>query len=361
MRVRLRGIHSATKKLADGSKRTYYYAWKGGPRLEGQPGSAEFVTAFNKAMAERSAPAAGLFQELIALFRSSSEYKRIRPSTKRDYDRYLAMIETDWGNVPIRFIEDPSFRGKLKGWRDKMASTPRKADLAWSVLGRVMSVAKDRGRIKENPAARGGRLYKADRVDSIWTDDAINLARAKLPKDLSDAMMLALWTGQRQGDLLTLPWSAIDGDFIRLKQSKGGRRVAVRVIAPLRALLDAIPEKGKLILTNSRGQPWTSSGFRASWGKKLAEIGIADLTFHDLRGSAITRLAEAGCTEAEIASITGHSPATVSAMLDRHYLSRTDAISDSAGRKLEAAEARRSSQTGRQTEGESVESDATDN
>lgn len=360
MRTHLKGIHTTIKRLADGTKRTYYYAWKGGPRIEGSPGSPEFVIAYSKAVSERTAPKEGSVFTIISEFRGSSEYKKLRASTKRDYDRYLKLMEEKWGKTPLRFTETPGFRGDLKVWRDSMASTPRKADLAWSVMARVFSVAKDRGRIKENPAARGGRLYKADRVDSIWTDDAINLARAKLPKDLSDAMMLALWTGQRQGDLLTLPWSAIDGDFIRLKQSKGGRRVAVRIIAPLRALLDAIPEKGKLILTNSRGQPWTSSGFRASWGKKLAEVGIANLTFHDLRGSAITRLAEAGCTEAEIASITGHSPATVSAMLDRHYLSRTDAISDSAGRKLEAAEARRSSQTGRQTRGESVESDATD-
>jgi hypothetical protein len=39
MRVRLKGLNSITKKLADGSRRTYYYAWKGGPRLEGKLGS----------------------------------------------------------------------------------------------------------------------------------------------------------------------------------------------------------------------------------------------------------------------------------------------------------------------------------
>lgn len=368
MRTNLKGIHSAHKKLANGSKRTYYYAWRGGPRLDGEPGSPEFMASYNKALAEREKPPEGCFFTLIAEYRGSAEYKKLRPSTTRDYDRYLKIIEEKWGRTPIAFISTPGFRGDLKSWRDKMSETPRKADLAWAVLARVLSVAKDRGRIKDNPAARGGRLYKADRVDAIWTKDTIDLARAKLPKDLSDAMMLALWTGQRQADVLTLPWSAIDGRFIRLKQAKGGRRVSVRIIAPLRRLLDEIQrrpphkdkagvvrEKAKTILTNSRGEPWTSSGFRASWGKKIAEIGIAGLTFHDLRGSAITRLAEAGCTEAEITSITGHSPATVSAMLDRHYLSRTDALSDSAGQKLEDAEERNSRQTERQTEAEGVE------
>ena len=44
------------------------------------------------------------------------------------------------------------------------------------------------------------------------------------------------------------------------------------------------------------------------------------MTFHDLRGTAVTRLALAGCTEAEIATITGHSLRDVRAILDTHYL-----------------------------------------
>jgi integrase len=37
-------------------------------------------------------------------------------------------------------------------------------------------------------------------------------------------LLLALWTGQRQGELLKLPWSAYDGAYIRLRQSKTGVR-----------------------------------------------------------------------------------------------------------------------------------------
>ena len=59
-----------------------------------------------------------------------------------------------------------------------------------------------------------------------------------------------------------------------------------------------------------RGKPWTSDGFRASWGKACKRAGIVGVTFHDLRGTAVTRLALVGCTEAQIATITGHSCAT---------------------------------------------------
>lgn len=46
MRVRLKGIHTAIVKRADGAKRTYHYAWRGGPRLVGKPGSPEYVTSY---------------------------------------------------------------------------------------------------------------------------------------------------------------------------------------------------------------------------------------------------------------------------------------------------------------------------
>ncbi|WP_426614329.1 hypothetical protein [Bradyrhizobium sp. McL0616] len=58
-------------------------------------------------------------------------------------------------------------RYDFKSWRDKYANTPRKTDLAWTVLARILSFAKDRGIVTSNPSERGGRLYVADRRDKI--------------------------------------------------------------------------------------------------------------------------------------------------------------------------------------------------
>jgi hypothetical protein len=54
-----------------------------------------------------------------------------------------------------------------------------------------------------------------------------------------------------------------------------------------------------------------------------------------LRGTAVTRLALAGSTEAEIAIFTGHSLNDVRDILNRHYLSRDPALAESAVAKLE--------------------------
>jgi integrase len=156
--------------------------------------------------------------------------------------------------------------------------------------------------------------------------------------------VLALWTGQRQGDLLALPWSAYDGQFIRLRQRKGkegkGRRLKIPVGAPLKAMLDQTQRVATVILTTTNNTAWTEDGFRASWGKACTKADIPDdLTFHDIRGLAVTRLAEAECEAPEIATITGHSLKDVEAILDAHYLGRTTKLAASAVAKLERAAA----------------------
>jgi hypothetical protein len=44
MRINAKGLHWTTVTLADGGRKTYWYAWRGGPRLVGEYGSPEFIT-----------------------------------------------------------------------------------------------------------------------------------------------------------------------------------------------------------------------------------------------------------------------------------------------------------------------------
>jgi integrase len=158
------------------------------------------------------------------------------------------------------------------------------------VFARVLSWALDRGLVLANPCARGGRLYRGSRVDKIWTADDEAAFLKSAPAHFHLPLLLALWTGQRQGDLLRLPWSAYDGTHIRLRRGKTGARVVLPVGAPLKAGLDAAQKHGPLILVNSLRRPWTSYGFQASWRIAATKAGIVGVTFHDLRGTAVTRL-----------------------------------------------------------------------
>jgi len=65
MRGRLKGINSVRKRLADGTVKTFWYAWKGGPALRGEPGTQEFIASYNEAVAtKRVAPSGQLLSVL---------------------------------------------------------------------------------------------------------------------------------------------------------------------------------------------------------------------------------------------------------------------------------------------------------
>ena len=277
---------------------------------------------------------------LIALYRGSSEFKRLSAKTQKSYSRYLKMIENEYGDMPLEVAQHPKARGEFKAWRDTFSHTPRTADLLWTVLARVLSVAKDRGLVAVNVCERGGRLYRADRTEKIWRAEDIKAFCAVASPELQLALVAAIWLGQRQGDLLRLTWTNYDGTHVRLRQGKGNKRVTIPVGGPLKAALDAAKlarQDATTILTNTRGGPWTEDGFRTSWGKAFRKANLADdLRFHDLRGTAVTRLALAGCTVPQIAAITGHSLKDVENILEAHYLGGTVELAEAAITKLNA-------------------------
>ena len=337
MRVRLKGINSITKKLADGTRRTYWYAWKGGPPLRGEPGTPEFVHSYNEAIARKVTPPRGTLLSVLQQYQASEDFAGLAESTRHGYIGLVRRIEQAFGDFPLSALTDRRTRGVFMSWRDRYSvnSGRRQADYAWTVLARILSWGLDRGLVLANPCERGGRLYRGTRREIVWSaaDEALFLERA--PAQLHLPLLLALWTGQRQGDLLRLPWSAYDGTHIRLRQGKTGARVVIPVGARLKAALDATPKLSPLILVKRDGKPWTSAGFQTSWCRACKRVGLIGLTYHDLRGTAVTRLAIAGATEAEIATIPGHSLRSVRAILDAHYLARDPALAQSAIAKLE--------------------------
>jgi integrase len=262
-RIRLKGLNSITKRLADGTARTYWYAWKGGPALRGEPGTPEFTASYNEACARKIIPPRGTLLSVLQGFQASDEFTRLAPRSRSDYVGKIKLLEKAFGDFPLSALTDNRTRGVFKAWRERLSvSSRRQADYAWVVLARVLSWGMDRGLVASNPCARGGRLYRGSRADKIWTDadEAAFLDRA--PAHLHLPLLLALWTGQRQGDLLRLAWSAYDGKHIRLRQSKTRVRVVIPVGALLKDALDAATKRSTIMLTTamaSRGLQMVSA------------------------------------------------------------------------------------------------------
>ena len=255
--------------------------------------------------------------------------------------------------MPRAALLDPEVRKEFKMFREKFAANPRKADMVWTVLKRIFNVAIDDGLLKINPCARGGRLYQSDRNEKLWTEDHLSRLFAVCSKEIREAVITALWTGQRQGLCLKMSKKAYNPRRERLRcrskarvvSGRSPKRMSIPVGEPLKKMLDGVDwnSDATTILTNTRGKPWTEDGFRTSFGKACHAVGIGpafgddnDLHFHDLRGTAVTRLALAGCSVEEIAAITGHGLKTVHYMLDRHYLGGQAKLAEQAIAKLEA-------------------------
>jgi integrase len=277
---------------------------------------------------------------VIVAYRGAQDgYLKLRDRTRRDYAKILAKIEIAFGDLPLAALDDPRVTKDLLDWRNQLAgSSRRQADYAWAVLMRLISFARGRGMTTYRLPEQVKRFYQSDRSENIWSDEDV-AAVDRVASDELRLAMLALETGQREGDLLLLPWSAYSTDaegrqWIKLRQSKTGQRVAIPVTKRLRAALENTRRVSPVMLTNSKGRPWTGGGFRSSWRKACAKAGIVGLTFHDLRGTAVTRLSAAGCTPQEIATITGHSLHNVAGILDK-YSARTSEIAVTAIAKLE--------------------------
>lgn len=338
MRARYKGVNTVRRELADGSVRVYYYHRATGTKLPGKPGSAEFQAAFadaGRAAADRRS--AGTVAAVIRAYEQSRKFKQLAASTREIATYDIRACEEKWGGTPVAIVNNPASRRGFLRWHETMAEThPRAADAKLARLSSIFAWGLDQGLLRHNPVAKFERAYRSDRAELIWLPEHVAAFQEAAGPEMRLALMLALHTGQRQGDLLSLPWSAFDGKAITLRQGKSRRLVYVPATIALRLALEAAPRRATTILVTPQGAGWAKRRFHEVWSETFARARITDdLHFHDLRGTAVTMLAEAGCTVPEIATITGHSQAHAQKILDR-YLARTRTLAESAIAKLDA-------------------------
>lgn len=327
-RVALKGINVVRTRRRDGQVVEYYYHRATGTRLAGKPGSQEFLVTYNdaeKSIATRHTH--GLFAGLMRDYSLSREFKsKLAVSTQREYSRKIAQLEIEFGDMPIAALNNPKVRRIFMDYREEVAgnSGDRESDYRLSVLSACLTWGVEHGRIEANHIKGFKRLYHSKRADMIWLPEHIEAFLKAAPVRMQQALVLALHTGLRQGDILRLTWNNYDGRSIRLRVGKNNRggRLAPAVVIPctkaLRAMLDGMDRTSVLILTSPTGKPFTARNFGRQWEAAFAAAGLqgSDLHFNDLRGTAVTLLAQAGCTVPQIAAITKHSLQSATRILE---------------------------------------------
>lgn len=338
VRANLKGVFATYKRLPDGSRKTYWYHRATGKRLRGLPGSPQFMCDLAAAESASIQRQHGTFSGLIRDYTMSEEFQKLlAPSSREQYRRMLTKAELEFGTLPMDALNDPRIRKEFLNWREKIArySGNREADHRLSVISAMMSWSIDRGHLLFNHLRGFKRLHHADRAERIWLPEHIAAFMKVAPVEMQRALIIALHTGQRQADILKLSWSSYDGQSITLRQGKATRKgvrgspITILCTAALRKMLDELPQNCPLILTTKTGLAFKKRYFSRLWTEAMEEAGINELHFHDLRGTSVTLLSEAGNTPQQVASVTGHSLKTVHTILEK-YLARTRGLSDAA-------------------------------
>jgi integrase len=135
---------------------------------------------------------------------------------------------------------------------------------------------------------------------------------------------LAVETGMRRGELLSLTWDDVDVDarLARLYDTKNGENRTVPLTLEAVSVLQGIPQ------TSTRVFPVSPVAVRQAWVRLVRRAGIENLRFHDLRHEAISRFFEKGLSVPEVALISGHkTPSQLfryTQMTPEHVLTKLD-------------------------------------
>lgn len=312
--VVLPGVKRIPMRLADGSRRVYYYHRATGKRLPDDPASPEFsarLADLNAPKPKVLAAAIDTIAGLIAAYRASPDFTQLAEKTRKDYRRYLATIEELWGDLPIKDLR----RRHVRALRDAYAKTPRTANYLVQVTRLIMTYAVDEELRDDNPASKPKLLRTGD-GHRPWEEDEIETYREHWKPETVErvAFELLINLGQRGGDTIAMTRAHYRKGEVAVAQEKTGARVWVPASDDLRAILDPWLETHcqLVLLVNSDGAPFKIDHFRHFMRAAYQAAKITDeVSTHGCRYTAATILHELGCDWETIGSITGHETASM--------------------------------------------------
>lgn len=344
------GINVVRRTLSDGTVKEYHYAKKAPPSalggLEFRPETT--IRPDGTVVAVTRLRSRDTVDGLVDLYLDSTAYRELEPRTQFDYRRHLDKIPADLRRMTLTMLSNKREALSAFGdWREKMAKTAgRQTNLTWRIVNVMLNYAVGRGKIDFNPLFHAKiRMEKeGNRSKFVWDDEQLALMDAAACPEVRLMMWAAFWTAQRQGDLLDMKWASYDGQNLDFVQGKTRVEMHIPVAAPLKALLDATERKGPNIFTHGIGTPWDQDSFRSRWHKTCQRAGVKNssqggVTFHDLRGTAITRMFLAGCSQIEVSNVSGHGMKSLDAKSSLgNYIARDTTFAASAIAKFEAYE-----------------------
>jgi integrase len=246
----------------------------------------------------------------------------VLPSKPKDRDKQKALLGWWESEIGAHTLADltPALIGQC---RDKLlaGTTPRGTQRApatvvryLAALSNVLTAAvKEWGWLEDSPARKLRKPKEPrGRVRFLSDDERERLLAACRESDnpfLYCAVVVALSTGMRKGELMGLTWADVDmpGGRITLHETKNNERRVVPLVGHAVTAIRTLPRRiDTPLLFPGKVKRDRPIDLRAPWEAALKRAGISDFRWHDLRHSCASYLAMSGATAGEIAEVLGH-------------------------------------------------------
>jgi integrase len=189
-----------------------------------------------------------------------------------------------------------------------------------ALLGHLYTKAIRWGAASSNPV-RGMDFGERSAKPAQVSPEQVEALKALAGERLTVAIDLAVSTGQRRGDLLSLRREQLTDDGIIFNQSKTGAGVLIEWSPDQRGIVDRAKRlspqiPGDYLIRTKRGKPYSARGFSAIWQRAMAKhvkAGGQRFSFHDLRSVS----ADGAATAEEAQARLGHASVQTT---KRHYL-----------------------------------------
>ena len=236
--------------------------------------------------------------------------------SKRVEHMALQQLVPAFGALRIDRIGRPA----VERWFDGLSrKTPGAANMTLALLRQIVSAAKAAGHVGTDPVAGvrpnpGRKMTRFLSVEEIvrlhrTLDRLVEERPSRRPQ--ADVIRLLLLTGCRKSEILTLRWSEVDGDMLRLVAAKTGPRT-VWLSEAAQAIIAHQPRTGSaFVFPSPRDLTRPQSRNLGLWRRVRQEAGIEDVRLHDLRHTVASQAVARGVSLPTVARMLGHTQPTM--------------------------------------------------
>ena len=292
--------------------------------FKAQPGTEAFRDEYAGCLAQAPESksvvrpvAPGTFDELIGWYYASPAYQGLSAASRTTYRGiYERWRETTtpsgrrYGSAMVRDLTAQRVEEMMAAMLPHRAA----ANTLRKRLGALMKLAVKRRLIISNPVRETSPIEGKSQGFHAWAEDEIAAyeARHRLGSMARLAFDLMLWTGQRISDARMMGPQSVKGKRLLVNQKKRQGKVilSLPLLPRLAESILATPTIGLVFIVNERGVPFTEKGLGNKMRQWCDEAGLPHCSAHGLRKAAARRFAEAGCSNQQIKSWTGHTTDT---------------------------------------------------